>query len=228
MKTDERIATATSRLGGPSTWVPMWAGLLVVLFLFPTPVFCDMFFRVRHVTDGDTIVLQNGRIVRYIGIDAPEIAYDGQPGQPFGSEAHRLNIQLVWNRQVRLEWDVEKTDRFGRTLAYVFLPDGTFVNQALVESGMAMCMPTAPNHRREHDLKQAQRRAIQQEKGIWKSVATHSGPMIGNRHSKRFHSPECPDGKNISRKNRIGFPGNRAAFEQGYYPCRRCLGNGLQ
>ncbi|MFA6356488.1 MAG: thermonuclease family protein, partial [Candidatus Omnitrophota bacterium] len=93
-------------------------------------VFAGEFF-VSKVIDGDTVVLENGEHVRYIGIDTPE------KGRPYYSEAKRQNEKLVKGRKVRLEFDAGKADRYGRVLAYVY--DGnTFVNEELVRNGYAL------------------------------------------------------------------------------------------
>ncbi|MBW2406005.1 MAG: thermonuclease family protein [Deltaproteobacteria bacterium] len=82
----------------------------------------------KWVHDGDTIVLTDGRYVRYIGINAPEIAHDNHKAEAFGYEAKNYNKSLVRSKTVRLEFDKEKYDRHGRLLAYVFLLNGTFIN----------------------------------------------------------------------------------------------------
>ena len=126
-------------------------------------------FRVRHVTDGDTLELENGEKVRYIGIDTPEErhrvgekwVYDPEP---FAEEATRENRRLVGGKKVRLEFDREKKDKFGRLLAYVYVRIGLlgnasydgevlldsheiFVNAYLVQKGLARPLKIPPNTR---------------------------------------------------------------------------------
>ena len=110
--------------------------LRLAIFLVLTLCFaCDaQWHYVSWVTDGDSIVLENGQRVRYLGINAPEIAHDQRPGEPFGEEALHYNIYLVKHKQVRIETDIEPYDRYGRLLGYVFLKDGTFVNLKMVLS----------------------------------------------------------------------------------------------
>jgi len=95
--------------------------------------------KVGRVVDGDTIELTDGRLVRYIGIDAPEVRRRARPGdrewrtgggnrwvedpQPFGHAATEANRALVEGKRVRLEYDVQTRDRFGRLLAYVYVSD---------------------------------------------------------------------------------------------------------
>src|SRR5262245_30337210 len=98
---------------------------------------------VVHVDDGDTIdvrIAERVERVRYIGVDAPEIAHEprgrrpGRFGAPGGRDAARLNAALVAHRVVRLELDVKPRDRYGRLLAYVW-SDETMINAELLRRG---------------------------------------------------------------------------------------------
>ena len=179
---------------------------------------------VRHVSDGDTIILQNGQSIRYIGINAPEIAHEDRPAQPYGPDAQKLNQEKVLAKQVRLEWDAEKTDQYGRKLAYVFLADGTFMNQAMVEAGLAYFMPTPPNTHYNELLLKAQRQAMQARRGVWQNWKDKFEIYIGHRHSRRFHISSCALGQKISARNRVPFHRKWDAYWDGFYPCKKCLG----
>lgn len=178
---------------------------------------------VRWVIDGDTIVLENGQKVRYAGINAPEIRHDDEPGEPFGYEALRANIRLVKNKRVILEWAEEKRDRFGRLLAYVFLPDGTFVQEELVKAGLAFVCYMPPNTKYYEKLLRDQRRAIRLRQGLWAGDYFRGEPYyIGNKKSRRFHRPNCPYGRRTSRRNLVIFHHMKEAFFEGYCPCKKC------
>lgn len=107
--------------------------------------------RVARVVDGDTIELPNGELVRYIGIDTPEMRRR-QGGEwvlapePGAKEATQANRRLVEGQWVRLESDVETHDRYGRRLAYVYVGE-TMVNEALVCGGWAKLLTIPPNVR---------------------------------------------------------------------------------
>src|SRR5262245_11374581 len=104
---------------------------------------------VLHVDDGDTIDVRiDGRVerVRYIGIDAPEVAHEGTGAAPGGEAAARVNRSLLRGRHVRLELDQELRDRYGRLLAYVWA-DGTMVNLEMVRLGYARPLTIPPNIR---------------------------------------------------------------------------------
>lgn len=104
---------------------------------------------VVDIIDGDTVVVRSGRVtepVRLIGIDTPEVAHHGQPGECFGGEAAARLAELIpVGTTVRLARDVEARDIYGRLLAYVFATDGTLVNMQLAREGLAAELSIAPN-----------------------------------------------------------------------------------
>src|SRR4030042_4044160 len=94
--------------------------------------------RIIQVIDGDTIIIEGGYHVRYIGIDAPE------KNQPYFLEATRINKELVEGKKVRLEKDTSEKDRYGRLLRYIFVDD-LFVNTELRRLGDARAPPSPPH-----------------------------------------------------------------------------------
>ena len=180
------------------------------------------FYRVCWVDDGDTVLLSDGRRVRYTGINAPEVAHEDRPAERFGLEAKDINRKLVFGKEVRLELDCEKQDQYGRVLAYVFLQDGTFVNAALVKWGHAYCLFRRPNIKYDSLLLRLQREAMAKRAGMWKTFPDQRGPYLANRYSRRFHRMKCPFGKATAAKHRIIFKTKRDAFWAGYSPCKKC------
>jgi micrococcal nuclease len=126
---------------------------------------------VERVIDGDTIVVRAGDArerVRYIGMDTPESVRPGTPVQCFAERASALNRRLVAGRTVRLVADVERTDRYGRTLAYVYRePDGLFVNAELVRRGYARTLAIPPDVRFAARLAALAREARAARRGLW-------------------------------------------------------------
>jgi len=139
--------------------------------------------RVKEVIDGDTIVLENGRILRYIGIDTPEVRrrvgerWISDP-QPFGLEAKEFNRKLVEGKYVRLEFDVQKVDRYRRLLGYCFVPtedgDEIFVNAKLLEEGYAVLFTHPPNVKYVGLFVSLQKKAREEKKSIWKEESVIS------------------------------------------------------
>ena len=127
--------------------------------------------RVLRVVDGDTIKvrLEGGRTerVRYIGVDTPESVKPGTPVQCFAKAASAENERLVAGRRVRLVYDAERRDRYGRLLAYVYLPDGRMFNLLLAQRGYARPLTIPPNVEFADRFVAAARRAREAGRGLW-------------------------------------------------------------
>jgi len=179
--------------------------------------------RVTFVYDGDTVRLETGAQIRYVGIDCPEMNFRTRDPEFMAREAREFNEDTVLGKIVRLESDEEKSDRYGRTLAYVSLEKGPMVNTLLVEKGLAVVMPTGSNLRHYKELKRAQQRAMDARRGIWsRPLSRTRGPFAASKRSHRFHRPGCPYAARIHPRNKILFKGLREAFYEGYYPCSHC------
>jgi micrococcal nuclease len=123
---------------------------------------------VERVVDGDTIVLRGGERVRYIGMDTPESVKPGTPVQCYAKAASRENERLVAGQRVRLRFDAERRDRYGRTLAYVYRArDGVFVNAELVRRGYARVLTIPPDVRHAGLFHQLAARARGARRGLW-------------------------------------------------------------
>jgi micrococcal nuclease len=183
----------------------------------------------RWVNDGDTIVLNDGRKVRYLGINTPEIDYERHREQPYAYMAKRFNHKLVGRKKIYIEFEQKKTDRYGRLLAYVFLVDGTFVNRQLLAKGYGYCYPSPQSGKYDAILLKTQREAMSVQAGIWRQWREpgKGAGYLGNKRSKRFHLVGCPNGKQISRKNRHHFKTMWDAFFAGYAPAKECINDQL-
>ena len=91
-----------------------------------------------------------------------------------GLEASSFTRKLVEGKKIRLEFDIEMHDKYGRSLAYVYLEDGTFVNGRIVEAGYAQVMTIAPNVKYAETFLKLEREARQKGNGLWKSAADKS------------------------------------------------------
>jgi micrococcal nuclease len=124
---------------------------------------------VTRVVDGDTIEVRlDGEIedVRYIGVDTPETVKPGAPVECFGPEAHDFNERLVDGENVRLDYDAERRDVYGRLLAYVHVGD-TFVNEELVRRGYATTLTIPPNDTYAARFAELERKASAAGLGLW-------------------------------------------------------------
>ncbi len=132
---------------------------------------------VVRVIDGDTVILAGGERLRLIGIDTPEVrhrvagewVYDPEP---FAIEATEYNRNLVENRSVKIEYDIEKRDRYDRLLGYLFCEDNELINKKLLRKGLATVYTFPPNVKYREKFVSAQKKAMQENIGLWKAKKT--------------------------------------------------------
>lgn len=121
---------------------------------------------VVRAIDGDTVELADGRIVRYIGIDAPETVHPIKGVECFGPEATARNRDLVEGKVVELQRGVEDKDQYERFLRYVYV-DGVFVNAQLVAEGYAYASSYGPERRYQQVFVQLQQYSKLKGRGLW-------------------------------------------------------------
>jgi micrococcal nuclease len=121
---------------------------------------------VQRVIDGDTLQLDTGTKVRLIGVDTPETKDPRKPIQHFGKEATAFTQRLVEGQRVRLAYDQQRQDKYGRTLAYVYLEDGTFVNAEIIEQGYGFAYTRFPFKYLE-EFRRLEREAREGKRGLW-------------------------------------------------------------
>lgn len=122
--------------------------------------------KVTRIIDGDTVEIETGQKVRYIGINAPESVTPGKPVGCYGREASDKNKELVEGKEVRLEKDISETDRYGRVLRYVYVGD-VFVNDNLVRSGYAQVSTYPPDVKYQDQFRQSEKYARENNLGLW-------------------------------------------------------------
>jgi micrococcal nuclease len=179
--------------------------------------------RVVGITDGDTLTVLTAEKrqvkIRLAGIDAPE------SGQDFGMRAKQAASALAFGKNVTV---IERdTDRYGRTVADIFLPDGRSLNRAMVGQGMAWWYRKyTPNDRVLAGLETQSR---QERRGLWSQPAplppwdwrkgqgrpTAVG-VIGNRRSHVYHLAHCPAPVGMKEANRVLFATAADAQAAGY------------
>lgn len=138
--------------------------------------------RSLEAKDGDTIVVyfQGKREqVRLTGIDCPEIK------QEWGFKALDFTRAKTWGKDVRLEFDAQQRDRYGRLLAYVWLNDTTMLNEELVRQGLAMIATYPPNVTYVQRFKDAQQEAFREKKGFWQQGGLKQNPYNYRKERRR-------------------------------------------
>ena len=141
-------------------------GVVLVVGLFvltPIPAAAQL---VERVIDGDTIIVRGVGRVRLIGVDTPETVDPRRPVEFFGREASAFTKRLLDGKRVRLEYDWERTDRYGRTLAYVYLPDGVFANAEIIRQGYGHAYTRFPFKHLDR-FRALEREARNAGRGLW-------------------------------------------------------------
>ena len=124
-----------------------------------------------RVVDGDTIILSNNERVRLIGVDTPETKHPRKPVEYFGMEASTFTKKMVEGKEVRLEYDQQRKDKYGRLLAYVYLMDGTFLNAEIIKQGYGYAYTRFPFKYME-EFRQYEKEARETKRGLWEDKST--------------------------------------------------------
>lgn len=125
------------------------------------------YYAVKKVYDGDTVLLADGRKVRLLSINTPEVEGRNKQEEAGGEAAKRWLTEKLAGKKVRLEFDQERKDKYGRTLAYIFTEDNEHINLALVRLGFAAINIYPPNLRYLDDFILAQHQAEDSQYGLW-------------------------------------------------------------
>ena len=167
--------------------------------------------RVRHVIDGDTVVLQSGEKVRLLGINAPEKASDRQSAQPYSLEALLTLRELVEDRNVQVIAGQQNRDRYGRLLAYLETSDGVDVQQVLLRRGYAFATAFPPDIDRLEDYLKAEWAARREKIGVWQQDVTNIFDLSKHYQGEigfGLFSGKIVSVKTSARNVRLLFDGN--------------------
>ncbi|WP_448382751.1 thermonuclease family protein [Desulfosoma sp.] len=230
----QRDAASGRRVRVKERWGAAFFCALLV-FAWHVPTACAGFGKPRKdenppkiatviaVLDGDTVVLENGSKVRYLGVDTPEMDHETGRHECYAREAYTRNKALVLGRRVILAYDTPTRDEHGRLLAYVSTPEGISVNAELVREGLAYVFRGPEGFSRFREFLALQRDAVLARRGMHgRCPVREEKSYLGNRASFIFHRPACPFGAKTHPDRRIVFTTRWDALMEGYRPCRRC------
>jgi micrococcal nuclease len=128
---------------------------------------------VQRVVDGDTLLLGTGERVRLLGVNTPETVHPKKAVEAFGKEASAFTKRIVEGKLVRLEFDpvanrrTDGKDKYSRTLAYVFLQDGTHLNAEIIRQGYGFAVSSSPPLKYQNEFGRLEREAREQRRGLW-------------------------------------------------------------
>jgi len=195
--------------------------VLLILLLLISLTLPEDFYRVVRVIDGDTIELENGRMVRLIGIDTPETVHPSKSVEYYGKEAGEFTRKMVEGKRIKLELDIQKQDKYNRLLAYVYLEDGTFLNAELVKQGYAKVSTYPPNVKYVDLFTKLQVEARENSRGLWKeevqAYPISEGEIVYvTKTGSKYHRGNC----RYLSKSKIPIQLNEAVLN--YTPCSVC------
>ncbi|WP_295114498.1 thermonuclease family protein [uncultured Methanobrevibacter sp.] len=180
------------------------------------------------VVDGDTIYLDNGKKIRFVGVNTPERGVEGY------ITSKNFVQKLCLDKKVGIDIDDSKhTDRYGRTLAVVIV-DGKNVNEMLLKEGLAEIMYMPPSEFYPYDWANDNTQVANSHSSSSSSshsdnsddsshsTSSDSGSYVGNANSGKFHLSSCSSVNKMSEGNKIFFSSRDDAINQGYVPCKRC------
>jgi len=180
---------------------------------------------VSRVVDGDTVVLESGEKVRFVGINTPE------KWEYYYGEATQGLRDLVENKSVILTRDVSDRDKYNRILRYVYLEDGTFVNARMVEQGFARAYYYPPDTRHYDYFVELETVAKEKNLGIWnlsglERIVQEQYPQgcnyVASKTGEVYYSVECKYANRILEKNRLCFKTADDAVQSGYRLTKKC------
>ena len=139
----------------------------------------DLQTRGVRIIDGDTIDIANGKRIRLIGINTPEIGYRGKSSERFAAEAKQAISAMLRSSayRIKLQFGQERYDRYGRTLAHVFLADGRNIAEQLLLQGLAVRVAFPPNLWGQDCYHSSERQARRVKKALWRDNITPVGQL---------------------------------------------------
>lgn len=175
------------------------------------------------VVDGDTIYLDNGEKIRFVGVNTPERGVEGY------ITSKNFVQKLCLNKEVGIDVDDAKhNDRYGRTLGVVIV-NGKNVNEMLLKEGLAEIMYMPPSEFYPYDWADSNTHVANSHSTSSSSAhqestssASDTGNYVGNSNSGKFHNPSCQWALKIASYNKVTFNSREDAINQGYEPCKVC------
>jgi endonuclease YncB( thermonuclease family) len=143
----------------------------------------DELSTIRYIHDGDTLNLVDGRKIRLIGINAPELARDNKPAEAYAAEATAaLKSLFSKDKTIGLIYGKEKKDRYGRVLAHAMLADGQNVQSILLKQGLALVITIPPNTGFASCYLEIENQARCNKAGLWQDSSILAARELKNSH----------------------------------------------
>jgi micrococcal nuclease len=214
-------------LGKIPIQIKLLAFLIALLCISTISLSHAQTFKCSKVIDGGTILLSSGEKVHLIGVDTPETNRPQKPLHYYGKEACAFTKRMVEGKEVKLEYDWQRKDKYGRTLAYVYLADGTFLNAEIIKQGYGHAY-TKFAFKYLEQFRQYEREAREAKRGLWadqpgkEEIKYIRELYVGSEKSNIYHLPHCTIAQKIKPIHIRTFNGVKEAVDAGYLPCKVC------
>jgi len=202
--------------------------LLLFVLILPAEALQKQSAVVHEVLTGDTLRLEGGKTLRYVGMQAPPLQSVILLVREYGANALEFNKKLVEGRRIWIEWGSQIRDDQNNLLGYVFLEDGTFVNLEMIKAGHGRALKSAPNIKYSGAFRKAELGARRAKKGLWKEEPENpfiKSEYIGDTNTKIFYFPTSPELERISPSRFVKFRSRVEAKAAGYKACSTCKGD---
>lgn len=199
--------------------------------------------KVKYAVDGDTIWVDidgKDEKVRFVGVNTPEVAKDGEPAEFMADEAKDFTNKTIKNKEIYLEKDISDRDKYDRLLRYIWLEkpvdnptlndiETKTLNGILVKEGLAFANYYKPDIKYQEYLKKLEKSAQDNKLGIWSDSTDSLNEnekidqtylIKGNKNSKVYHLPEWSSYGTVKEKNAVYFETEKEAKNAGFRPAR--------
>jgi micrococcal nuclease len=198
----------------------------IIFFTIPTAQAAEkQAVFVQEVITGDTLRLEGGNTLKYIGLQAPPLQSRIPLIREYGSEALEFNKKIVGGKKVLIEWGSQIRDNQRDLLGYVYLEDGTFVNQEILRAGHAKVKIIPPNIKHAAAFRKFELEARRNKSGLWKKEPENpflKSEYIGEKNTKIYYLPNSPELDRIPQAGLVTFQSRVQAKAAGYRACFTC------
>ncbi len=199
----------------------------ILLFVFSVPVQAleRQSAVVREVLSGDTVRLEGGKTLKYAGLAAPPLQSIVPLVRKYGVDAKEFNEAAVRGKSIAIEWGPQIRDDLNNLLGYVYLEDGTSLNELLLRNGHAKLRLQAPNLKYGGAFRKAELEARRAKRGLWKEEPDNpfiQSEYIGEKNTKIYYFPTSPELERIPEAQLVRFRSRVEAKAAGYKSCFTC------
>jgi endonuclease YncB( thermonuclease family) len=182
----------------------------------------DKTYVVKGVLSGDTIELESGSVISYSSIKAPDMKSEDKNIRKYAQLAKGYNAELVVGKRIHVEWGAKLRNDDGIYAPFVFLEDGTLVNQKLLEAGFAKLNIQPPNLEYAKELRSASKNSRKDSEGLWQyeSEVDHNIGVVGDVMTKKFYWPDDPLIMDVPKPHKESFSSAIVARSRGYKPSK--------